>query len=321
MEKEKLKEVSEIGDYNKTNDYFYDTSTFSRVSYLTKIVIYINQEKTAIIGIELGYNEISTGIFKSPEVVVNQKDKIEIPIKKENPIISIKGSFIASKIVKLVIEDKQGNEIGYNNEKDYDVSKLTSFIMKSKQELTGFKFAFNKELKYLQPVYKNEEDKIIYNEEKKIYETKLFGKQFGDSIKSSVPESILKGNYILKKVSLYHDGHLLIGVKMDYAMKENPNNIVTHTFGKIKDILETIYLNNDEIISSLIIRSGDMIDGILMNTNQSNMLLSGGNGGGLHLFDIKQLEEATGKKLNFLGFEGSYAGCVHQIKALFRTSE
>lgn len=321
MEKEKLKVVSEIGDYNKTKDYFYDTSTFSRMSHPTKIIIYINQEKTAIIGIELLYNEFSTGIFKSPEVVVNQKNKIEISITKESPIISIKGSFIVSKIVKLVFEDKKGNEIGYNNEKDYDISKLTCFIMKSNQELTGFKFAFNKELKYLQPIYKNEEDQIIFNEEKKIYETKLFGKQFGDSVRSSLPESIFKGDYILKKVSLYHDGHLLIGVKMDYAMKENANNVVTHVFGKTKDILEAITLNNDEIISSIIIRSGDMIDGILMNTNQNNMILSGGNGGGLHLFDIKQLENDTGKKINFIGFEGSYAGCVHQIKALFKTSE
>ena len=134
----------------------------------------------------------------------------------------------------------------------------------------------------------------------------------------------MKNNYvILFKPDLCLEKGMWL--KMERVDKTNYYLDIAETISErgtcLRNNYGSVIVKNDEIISSLIIRSGDMIDGILMNTNQSNMILSGGNGGGLHLFDIKQLEEATGKKLNFLGFEGSYAGCVHQIKALFRTSE
>ena len=56
---------------------------------------------------------------------------------------------------------------------------------------------------------------------------------------------------------------------MDYAMKENPNNIVTHTFGKIKDILETIYLNNDEITVT------DKNDNVISSKKCDNVIVNG----------------------------------------------
>lgn len=329
MEKYKLEELTEIGEYNNTQDSYYDTSACGTDKNLKKIVLYLNQEKNAINGVELFYcfsfgdEGYSTGIFKSPSITIIPNNKIDITINHDNPIVNINGSFISKKIIKLVFQMKKGDEIGFNNEKDYNLSKVRHYIMKTPFEISGFKLAFYDELKYFSPVNKFADIDVLKKEDCLI-QSSLFGKQFGDSKEYNLLKNIpYQEETDIKEITVYHDEHIVIGIKIGYAFKSSPDNLSYQTFGLEKDEAEKLVLNGDEHIVTVMIRSGDMIDAILLETDKGQTLISGGNGGGLHTFNISQIK----KKFNIdtdvmlLGFSGKSAGCLHQIQPIFKVTK
>ena len=329
MEKYKPEELSEIGEYNNTKDSYYDTSACGIDNKLKKIILHLNQEKNAIIGVELFYffyigdDGYSTGIFKSPSITIIPNNKIDITINHDNPIVNINGSFISKKIIKLVFQMKNGDEIGFNNEKDYDLSKVRHYIMKTPFEISGFKLAFYDELKYFSPVNKVADIDVLKKEECLI-QSPLFGKQFADSKEYNLLKQIAyQEESDIKEITVYHDEHLVMGIKIGYAFKSSPDTLSYETFGLETDIAEKLELIGDEHIVTVMIRSGDMIDAILLETNKGQTLISGGNGGGLHTFNIEKIKKKFNINTNvmFLGFSGKSAGCLHQIQPIFKVTE
>ena len=320
MDNIKYEELKEIGFYNKREDSYFDLSPYI-ISSLERIILYLNEEKTFINGIELFYNGESTGIFSSPNEKIIKDNKIDIICNNEEErIINIKGCFIRNRIIKLVFINKKGEEIGFNNEKDYmNMKNKKYFKTNSSYELIGMKIAFNNRLTYLEPIFKIEEELKI-NEELKIIESNLYGKKFDDSIDFKLDKKVFSDNCILTKLNIIHDNHLIMGIQMYYNLNEE--NFVLN-FGKITNGLnETIELNlklNEEI-SMLNIRSGAMIDAINLFTNINNIIISGGNGGGPHKFNLNDIRNKFKEKKNikFIGFEGSYAGVLHQLKLIFK---
>ena len=312
--------INEIGDYNKTEDSYFDLSSYI-ISPLERIILYLNEDKTFINGIELFYSGQSTGIFSSPKEPINDYNKIEIIcINEEEKILNIKGCFIKNRIIKLVFINKKGEENGFNNEKDYQNFKNKKYFKtNSNNELIGIKIAFNHKLTYFEPIFKKEEELTI-NEELKIIKSNLFGKKFDDSKEFILDKKVYSNNCILTKLNIIHDNHLIMGIQMYYNL--NDENFVLN-FGKITNGLnETIELNlklNEEIFM-LNIRSGAMIDAINLFTNINNIIISGGNGGGPHKFNLNDIRNKFKEKKNikFIGFEGSYAGVLHQLKLIFK---
>ena len=320
MDNIKYEELKEIGFYNKREDSYFDLSPYI-ISSLERIILYLNEEKTFINGIELFYNGESTGIFSSPNEKIIKENKINIIcINEEERIINIKGCFIRNRIIKLVFINKKGEEIGFNNEKDYmNMKNKKYFKTNSSYELIGMKIAFNNKLTYLEPIFKIEEELKI-NEELKIIESNLYGKKFDDSKEFILDKKVYSENCTLTKLNIIHDSHLIMGIQMFYTLNNEKFSI---NFGQIKNgLIETIELNlkNNEEFSIINIRSGAMIDAINLYTNNNNIILSGGNGGGAHKFILDEIRNKFKDKNNikFIGFEGSYAGVLHQINVIFK---
>ena len=320
MENIIYEDISEIGDYNKREDSYYDLSSYI-ISPLEKIILYLNEEKTFINGIELFYSGLSTGIFSSPKEPINENNKIDIIcINEDEKILNILGCFIRNRIIKLVFLNKKGEEKGFNNEKDYQNFKNKKYFKtNSNNELIGIKIAFNHKLTYFEPIFKKEEELTI-NEELKIIKTNLFGQKFDDSKEFTLDKKVYSENCILTKLNIIHDNHLIMGIQMFYTLNDENFSV---NFGQISNgIIETIELNlkNKEEISIINIRSGAMIDAIYLFTNNNNIIISGGNGGGQHKFILDDIKNKFKDKNNIklIGFEGSYSGVLHQLKVLFK---
>ena len=320
MENIIYEDISEIGDYNKREDSYYDLSSYI-ISPLEKIILYLNEEKTFINGIELFYSGLSTGIFSSLKEPINENNKIDIIcINEDEKILNILGCFIRNRIIKLVFLNKKGEEKGFNNEKDYQNFKNKKYFKtNSNNELIGIKIAFNHKLTYFEPIFKKEEELTI-NEELKIIKTNLFGQKFDDSKEFTLDKKVYSENCILTKLNIIHDNHLIMGIQMFYTLNNDNFSI---NFGQISNgLIETIELDlkNNEEISIINIRSGAMIDAIYLFTNNNNILISGGNGGGQHKFILDDIKNKFKDKNNIklIGFEGSYSGVLHQLKVLFK---
>ncbi len=320
MENIIYEDISEIGDYNKREDSYYDLSSYI-ISPLEKIILYLNEEKTFINGIELFYSGLSTGIFSSPKEPINENNKIDIIcINEDEKILNILGCFIRNRIIKLVFLNKKGEEKGFNNEKDYQNFKNKKYFQtNSTNELIGMKIAFNHKLTYFEPIFKKEEELTI-NEELKIIKTNLFGQKFDDSKEFTLDKKVYSENCILTKLNIIHDNHLIMGIQMFYTLNDENFSV---NFGQISNgIIETIELNlkNNEEISIINIRSGAMIDAIYLFTNNNNIIISGGNGGGQHKFILDDIKNKFKDKNNIklIGFEGSYSGVLHQLNVLFK---
>lgn len=308
-----LREVSEIGLYDKTTDLWFDLVSYSRCGTLDKINLFFNKEKQSILGIELFYGGIGTGIFKGKSALVDPNNKKEIPVLKENPILKIKGVFDKGKIYKLTFVFKDGSENGFCVDNINAIKKEECIIPNERNEpVASFIVSFSKELTSIIPTYQRNE-KISYNEALKIYSTEVFGKHFNDSIGFKISEDILASDSKVISITAYQDSKLLMGVEIKYSLNGSEK---TTSFGKKTSLKDTLTLSEGEEIEDITVRSGDLIDGILIKTNKNNMLISGGNGGGPHFFRSSECVE--NKKLSFVGFEGEFGWSIQNLKVIFK---
>jgi len=339
MEQINYQQKNNIGIYNNSEDYFYDLFPFiPENGDLSKIILYLNENKNLIIAIELFYSNFSTGIFSDPNIKINNNNNNKILIElNNNKIIEIKSSFIENQITKLIFITNDNKEIGFNNENNFDIKKLNQIIMKKNEncELISIKCAFNNKLTFFEPIFNEIE---ILNENKNFnnyFESKLFGKKFNDSIEFFLNKKIFEKKGKIEKIIFYHDNNILIGIEQFFILENNEK--IIEKFGKINknnlcDEIKFNYNNNNENnendennnennknnIKKLIINSGDMIDGISIENNINLMLISGGCGGGKHIFNFnKNVNKNYLGNFDLIGFEGSYAGTIHQIKAIF----
>ena len=326
MEKINYQIKNNIGNYNNSEDYFYDLNPFiPEGGILTKIILYLDENKSNIIGIELFYSNVSSGIFSDPNFNNNNNNKIIIELTN-NKIIEIKASFIENRITKLIFITNDNKEKGFNKEKDFDIKKLNQIIMKkNNNELISIKCAFNNYLTFFEPIFNEIEQLKEYKNYINYYESKLFGKKFKDSKEFNLNKKIFENKGKIEKIIIYHDNNILIGIEQFFIFENNEK--LTENFGIIgKTLNDEIKFNinnnnnanNNNNINKLIIRSGDMIDGISIENKINLMLVSGGCGGGKHIFNFnKNINFNYLGNYNLIGFEGSFAGTIHQIKAIF----
>lgn len=322
MESYPIKIVDNIGSYDEGDDSFFNLTPYTHISPLEKIVLYLCEGNREIIGIELHYLGYSTGVFQGIGYKVNHNNKIIINIT-DDYIERIHGSFVSNKIASIVFVFKSGKEEGFTN-KDYIEALLTHFSFKNGL-LLGFKVAFNKSLTFLSPIFA-EEDKYILSDTTKMIATKTkLGKTFSDSVSFSLPEDIINEGRLIQ-IDLYHDGNLQIGIQSTYKM--NNDYIKTALIGKKSSLCSSIALNEkeNESIQSLAIRSGDMIDGIMLTSSKGNSIISGGIGGGPHHFSTTEIaskyiknESNSNSNVQFIGFEGTSNQVVHSLSLLFKT--
>ena len=175
----------------------------------------------------------------------------------------------------------------------------------------------NEEIEKLKFENKNLKDFLInYNISYPIFTTKLLGVSIGNKT-FSIPNE-LYNNWKLYKINIYHDKFFVTALEMFF--NNNKNNIKSFKFGEGKGEKKSLELENNEIIESLIINAGDLIDGITIETNKKSLFGRienvGGNG---YLFNIKEISNIFKKKIELIGFEGNFNDSyIIQAKALFK---
>ena len=322
-----------IGEYNKLTDLKYDLSSFYQLtqSEITKLNLYIDKTTSNITGLEFFYGDLSTGVFHHNSIkeesfdVNNNKSLIikEINLSNNN-IEEIEAMFIENKILKLLFCSKS-EKIGYNivdyvsELKENTIETLLPGIRKTNiklntQKLVSFEFSFNEEgLTFLRPNFHVDEKLIPYNDEKKYFSTISFGKKFNDSNEYKFNSAILKEEYKLQKLFLYHDGNLMKGFEMYYKLNDKT---LVEKFGRTEGIKDCLDLNVEygEFIDQVLLRTGDLMDGIMIKTNKGQLVVSGGTGGGAHFYNLRNGE----KKYEFIGLEGLFSGCIQQVKMIVK---
>lgn len=312
-----LSQVNEVGVYDIINDFFYDLSDFlfENEGKLNFIKLYLNDNKTAIIGIELIYGNTSTGIFHNNNININIDNKIDIDLKD---LVSIKGSYYCNQILKLLFVNKSNQEFGFNVEDKCDTNNIKHFIMNIKNDeyLSSLKFAFGNSLVYFAKICKPiiSEDTITQLQNSSLYSSKFFGKQFNDTHMQIIDYTDLKDAKI-SNIILYHDGGLVYGSSITYVINNNDKKVID--FGKKTKMFEVLNMADGEYINKIILRTGDLIDGVSLFTNLDNGIVAGGNGGGVHIFDIDKLKKDNIIN-SFIGFDGGYTGLLHKIRVIFK---
>ena len=313
--------LKEIGKYNSSKDNYYDTSSFTNNEHflnITGIKLYLNESLSGIIGIELIFNEnkFSSGIFKSKQsTIINDNSHI---IEINGIIDEIEGSFKNNKITKMLFKLTNGTSKGFDIENKYTAKQLTHYkiLNKDHHKLTSLKLAFELELTFFCPVFitDNEKDNTLIQHDKhsNLYSTNSFGKIFNDSTQFILPDDItsISSEINLQKIICYYESNILKGIQMEYS------NGKKAIFGS-DCAQESAYIEikGEQCVEEIIVRSGDMIDGIIINVDnaEGKLLIAGGNGGGAHY--ITGLKE---KKRTLFGFEGYFSGFIHQMRVIFK---
>lgn len=145
-------------------------------------------------------------------------------------------------------------------------------------------YYFNLEFKIISQNYflSSIELKNLINED---FFNKIFGKSHSDSQKFCFEFCRKK---IIKGISIYYDCSLIRGISFILNNNEVYDICLTKEYSK-KDTLNIDYLNG-EFINKILIRSGDLIDGIEFHTNKNNFISSGGKGGIPYLINLKKGE-------------------------------
>lgn len=338
-----------IGQYNKYTDLKFELSSFYQLTQkeISKIKLFIDKTLCNIIALEFFYGDISTGIFHNDNIKEDQL-KIEknsnLVIKEidlaSNKYSKIESIFVENKIIKLLFCSSSPEEkIGFNIVEctpDFSEEKIQILlptlkienIIISDRKLVSFEFSFNEDglsfikpefhkpepLTEFSPIKENMENKDIEAiSNNKYFKSELYGKKFGDSKEYQLNQEIIIECYKLYKLFFYHDGHIMMGIEMHFKKGEKT---LIEKFGKIDGIKTGLELNVDygEKIQQIILRTGDMMDGIMVKTNKGQLIIAGGNGGGEHFYNL----EDENKKLELIGMEGSFSGTIHQINLILK---
>ena len=155
---------------------------------------------------------------------------------------------------------------------------------------------------------------VEIEQENSIFESKTFGKNFKGTQFNDLDDKLSSlSNINIHEMIFYDDGGFLCGVKVIYRLEENKNftngahcvcdvdNIDKSKWQTNKNktiISKSLIFKNDEYITKLIVRSGDIIDGLEIETNKGNKLAAGGLGGGKTEFIFNDRR--------FVGFSGSH---------------
>jgi hypothetical protein len=118
--------------------------------------------------------------------------------------------------------------------------------------------------------------------------TERLGKSTSNSVKFDDGAFLAnKFNFKLCTVNIWTDKNYITGIQAVYEMDGTKVSPGCHLGGSA-DKKATLNLGSDEYIVRAYIRSGNLIDGIRLETSKGNFIEVGGLGGELTLFDVPQ---------------------------------
>jgi hypothetical protein len=129
--------------------------------------------------------------------------------------------------------------------------------------------------------------------------TEVLGKNRQNSVGFDDTEIIKdKFNYRLCEIKIYHDyNKYIVGIQVYYEMDGKKISAGSHV-GDKNSKSETFIINDNEHIVKAVIRSGEWIDQISLQTDAGRVFTVGGNGGSATTFEAP-------KGFQLIGFGGS----------------
>jgi hypothetical protein len=147
--------------------------------------------------------------------------------------------------------------------------------------ILALKVGVSQHVSYLEPIYEDEAflyaKKLNFSQHGKF--TEKVGKDHSDSEGFNDFDWIKdKFNYSVNEVKIWTDNNFATGIQFHYNMdgtKKTPGKHNADNSPYVKNLV----FNENEHITKVIIRAGDIIDGMTIYTDQGRQLSAGGNGG------------------------------------------
>ena len=119
-----------------------------------------------------------------------------------------------------------------------------------------------------------------------------------------------KFNYRVAEVKIWHNNQYVTGIQTVYEMDGTKKSPGAHQGTNLGTKCEVLTLQQDEFISGLLIRSGEWIDSITIQTNKGRSITGGGQGGSATTFQIS-------KGYQFVAFNGATSQYLDTFQATF----
>ncbi len=285
------------------NTQLFDLTNYGEQGPITGVRVFWTDH---IVGLEFAFGGQSTGILKGNTNVTPFEDKVDL----------FQGDYITE------IFGRASNDIccfGFKTAKGFNR------VWGNPNEGEAFRFAsqgnYVKALKlgatsnicYIEPVFDDVNmlfaKRIPFSNNGKF--TTQLGKLFQDTEGFDDWDWVSsKFNYSIAEVKVWHDGNLVHGVQFQYNMdgaKKTPGKHVSERSGLR---CEQLAFNEDERITKIFVRAGDMIDNLVFFTNQGRRVGGGGNGGSAYVSVAPE-----GHHLVAVG--GGIGGSMHHITLFF----
>lgn len=173
------------------------------------------------------------------------------------------------------------------------------------------KLGVSEYLDFIEPSFENEMfincQPVQFSQHGKF--TTQLGKRFSDTEEFNDFEWLMnKFNYNVAEVKLWHDGNIVHGIQFSYLLDGTKKTPGQHSSYANNIRCESLVLGEDEHITKILIRAGEIIDHVTLVTDKGRTLSAGGMGGYAYLavapqgMQFTSVQGGIGKCLQFVQF-------------------
>jgi hypothetical protein len=282
------------------NTKIFDLTSFGENGPITGIRVFWANH---IVGLEFAFGGQSTGVLKGYTNISPFEDRVEL--SQGDYITEIFGRY-SHEITCFGFRTAKGFNRVWGNP---TVGESFKFSQQN-HYIKALKIGAHENISYLEPIY--DDINFLYAKKLEFSNNGKFSNQLGklhgdtegfedfDWIKD-------KFNYSVAEVKVWHDGRLVHGVQFSYNIdgtKKTPGKHVSEA-GGLK--CEHLILNEDEHIVKILVRAGDLIDSIVLFTDQGRKVGGGGPGGIAYLAVLPQYHQ-------FIAVDGGIGNCLHNVR-------
>lgn len=238
----------------------------------------------AIVGIELFFDHKSAGLVKGTlpsgtweeNFTLTNGDFIVQIFGRHSNVINCFGIKTAKGFTKVWGNPLQGNPFTFGLNGQY---------------IKAINYGVNEFVTYMEPVFGDIDlvyaKKVAFCPNGKTSEP--LGKN-GVSAEAFDDESWISQmfNYSLAEVKVFHDGKFCYGIQTFYNIDGTKKSPGTHMIFASGIKADSFALQEDEHVTTALIRAGDIIDGITLYTDKGRKFTAGGQGGNTYLVNAPQ---------------------------------
>ena len=260
----------------------------------------------SIAGLEFAFGGNTTGIIKGNLNANPWEDKLDL--LQGDYIVEVFGRY-TNVITCFGFRTAKGFNRVWGNPLEGESFKF----MQGGHYIQALKIGVTDYISYLEPVYEDEAfahaKKVDLSQNGKF--TNLLGKSFSDTETFDDWEWLEnKFNYAVAEIKVWHDGKFVHGVQFHYHLDGTKKTPGKHCTEKSGLKCESLVLNENEHITKVLLRAGDMIDHIVFYTDQGRKVGGGGNGGVPLVAVLQPMNQ-------FVAVGGGIGGHLHNLRLFY----